>query len=190
MSEPLTGPVLLTLEEARRAAASANISRGELTDDTLVQSYIDAVVPVIEDLSRPVEQMDHSHTADGGQDAVLLPWPFMALVSVTASGVELDAESLPVSPSVGIVYRGERGVSWPVGRKNITIVATVGVTQIPGNQKLAAGMLFTHLWRARQGPHRFAANAPGDAVYSPAGFAVPKAVAELLVATPRLPGFA
>ncbi len=185
-------PVLLSLTEAREAAASAGTSVGELANDELVQRYIDAVVPVIEDLSRPVAQLDRSKTADGGREAILLPWPFAAVVSIVESGATLSAGDFVPAGELGIIYRGSS--TWPrawlPGRRNIVATVTVGVTAVPGNQKLAASMLFAHLWRTRQGPRPRFDQGGGDVVYTPAGFAVPNAVAELLQATPRLPGFA
>ncbi len=190
MSTPT--PELLTLTEAREAAASAGTPVGELSNDALVQRYIDAVVPLIEDLSRPVAQLDRSKTVDGGREAIMLPWPFAAVVSVVESGAELTAGDYVPAGEVGIIYRGSSLSPrlWSDGRRNITVTVTVGVTQVPGNQKLAASMLFAHLWRTRQGPRPVFNQGGGDVVYTPAGFAVPNAVAELLVATPRLPGFA
>lgn len=185
-------PELLTLAEAREAAVSAGLPSGELANEPLVQRYIDAVVPVIEDLSRPVAQLDRSYAAGGGREAIMLPWPFAAVVSVMEAGQALDADEYVPAGEVGIIYRGSSlspGV-WAGGRRSITVTVTVGVTTVPGNQKLAAAMLFAHLWRTRQGPRPQFNQGGGDVVYTPAGFAVPNAVAELLVATPRLPGFA
>lgn len=185
-------PELLTLADAREAAASAGTPAGELSNDALVQKYIDAVVPVIEDLSRPVAQLDRSRTCDGGREAIMLPWPFTAVVSVVESGATLtDGDYVPAG-EVGIMYRGSSlsPRMWTAGRRNVVVTVTVGVAKVPGNQKLAAGLLFAHLWRTRQGPRPQFGQGGGDVVYTPAGFAVPNAVAELLVATPKLPGFA
>lgn len=185
-------PELLTIAEAREAAATAGTPTGELASDALVQRYIDAVVPVIEDLSRPVAQLDRTRTVDGGREAIMLPWPFAAVVSVVESGAELEAGEYVPAGDIGIIYRGSSRSPglWAAGRRNIVVTVTVGVTTVPGNQKLAAAMLFAHLWRTRQGPRPVFNQGGGDAVYTPSGFAVPNAVAELLVATPRLPGFA
>ena len=182
---------LLSLAEARKAITTATAT-GELADDDLVQIYVDATVPVIEDLSQPVDKVDRTRTCDGGRQAILIPWPFSSVTSVTENGATVDASGYVADGDSGIVYRGSTTSPqlWAAGRRNVVATVSVGVDTVPGNQKLAAMMLFAHLWRTRQGPRPALNQAGGDVVYTPSGFAVPNAVAELLVATPRLPGFA
>lgn len=180
---------LLTLADARAAITTATAS-GDLANDALVTSYINAVTPVIEEMSQPVTTLTRTRTADGGMAAVMLPWRFSAVTSITESGSLLTSDDYVAAGDDGLIYRAPDGARWASGRRNVTVVVTTGVTTVPGNQKLAAQLLFAHLWRLRQGP-RPAFNQPGgDVVFTPTGFAVPNAVAELLVATPPLPGFA
>lgn len=182
---------LLTVADAAKAVG-ATVGVGEFVDTALVQTYIDAAVAMIEDLSQPVTQANRTVVRDGGRSAVLLPWPFSAVVSIVEGDTTLTTDDYVADGLNGIIYRGTTIGSqlWTYGVRNVTITVAVGVTAIPGNQKLAAMQLFAHLWRTRQGPRPQFNQPGGDVVFTPSGYAVPNAVAELLVATPRFAGFA
>lgn len=178
---------LLTVAELR---SLLNVATGELADADLVQTYIDAVTEVVEDLSRPIIDGPRTLTFSGAGSALTAPWPFSSVTSVVESGVTLTGSDYYFNGDAGIIWRGTStaGLSWATGSDNVTVVVQAG--SVPtGAQTLAAVKLFKHLWRDRTMPRLSGTFAP-DTTYTPSGFAVPHEVAELLMTVPRFPGFA
>jgi hypothetical protein len=181
--------VLITVDDVQ---ADMGTNTGDLGNTQLVQSYIDALTPAIEYLAGPLITVNRTLALDGGDDSVMLPWAFSAVVSVVESGVTLNPGDYVPDGTVGILWRGTTLAPnlWYPGRRNIVVTVTTGLTAVPGNVRLAALLLFRHLWETRL-PRR--QSQPQDGVMTPAGFLIPNRVAELLISTAavnRMPGFA
>lgn len=190
---------ILTLPEARLFLRGASgVTGGDIDDDAVLQPYVDAVDPVIEDLVGPVSTQSKVIRVDGGRRTVMLPWPVTSVTSVTENGAAVPSDSYTVDAAAGMILRGSpQAVScWAPGTLNIEVTAIVGRDPLPANIKLAAQELLKHLWTSRQGPRPSVGGRVNSdtafvqTTWTPSGFAVPHKVAELLAATPRLPGIA
>jgi hypothetical protein len=181
---------ILTPAQAREFLGS---SAGDLSNDALLQEYIDAVTLVIEDASKPAATDTRTFTMDGGREAITLPVPFVSVSSVVESGVSLSASDYVAYGGAGLLFRGNTKLPWcwAWGVRNITVTVTVGSAgTIPANVTIAAKELLKHMWSRRQGP-RPAVGIPGiDQAATPAGYLIPNYVAALLKPSQGVPGFA
>lgn len=180
---------LITVTDVQTEMGSSN---GDLGNAQIVQTYIDATTTAIEYLAGPLLTVNRTLSLDGGGDSVMVPWAFTAVVSVVESGTTLNAGDYVADGTVGILWRGTPMAPnlWYPGRRNISVTVTTGVTTVAGNVKLAALMLFRHMWEIRL-PRR--QSQQQDGVQTPAGYLIPNRVAELLVSTAainRMPGIA
>ncbi|WP_405994964.1 head-tail connector protein [Streptomyces sp. NBC_00986] len=179
---------LLTLAEAKK---QLNITSD--TDDDELQTYVDAVTPVIEEYIGPVEPREVTERLDaesGRRALVLRTTPVLSLTSVEpllTGGITYPVDGLVLDPDTGEVRRRDGG--WFRGLLLFTLQA--GRTEVTPTVNLAARMLVQHLWRT-QHPSRSGGLPGGGEDYSVGqpipgfGYAVPNRVLELL-APYRLP---
>ncbi|MGW2837309.1 hypothetical protein ACWCWD_06310 [Streptomyces sp. NPDC001493] len=178
---------LLTLDEAKAQTGT----RGS-GSDAEIQMYIDALTSVIEGYVGVVEQREISETVTGqGTAVVLLSTPVLAIASLTpveTGGTAVNVAGLHVDGPSGVVAYADRsqftGGPW-------TAVYTAGRDEAPPTIRLAALLLFQHLWRTRNGPARGASSDDSYSVSEPIpgfGYAVPNRVLELLEPFKRPPG--
>ncbi|WP_228988594.1 hypothetical protein [Streptomyces sp. DH8] len=171
---------LLTLAEARAQTDTRSAS-----SDTEMQMYIDALTAVIEGYVGVVEVREVTETVDGqGPAVVLLHPPVLSVTSLTPvepGGAAVDVARLHVDGPSGVLAYADRsrfcGGPW-------TAVYQAGRTVVPATIRLAALLLFQHLWRTRNGPARGGGGGSDDySVTEPIpgfGYAVPNRVLELL----------
>ncbi|MFD5251330.1 head-tail connector protein [Streptomyces bobili] len=183
---------LLTLAEAK---AQLNLKTD--TDDTELQTYIDAVTEPIEEYIGPVEprEVTEQHDAESGRRILVLRTsPLLSLTSVEgvlAGGVSYPVDGLVLDPDTGEVRRRDRGVF----RGLLLATLQAGRPEITPTINLAARMLVQHLWRT-QHPTRSGALPGGGDDYSVSqpipgfGYAVPNRVLELLQPYRLPPGVA
>lgn len=183
---------ILSLSDARSALGLPTADTSN--DADLSATYIPAVTVIVEDVAGP--QTTHTGstwTADGGVGAILLPSVVTSVTSVVESGATLVAgDDYTVDLNSGIVYRGSTSAPtlFVFGRQNVVITYSAAVTAA-GNVKLAARIILAHLWQADQQGARpdFGTN-DVEIVVTPSGYAIPRRAAELLRASPNVPGFA
>ncbi|PVD01344.1 phage gp6-like head-tail connector protein [Streptomyces sp. CS014] len=170
---------LLTLAEAKKQTDV----RGE-SQDAEIELYINALTDVIEGYVGVVEPREVTDTVTGQGPAVaLLHPPVLSLTSLTPTepgGTAVDVARLHVDGSSGVLAYTDRsqfcGGPW-------TAVYQAGRTVVPPAIKLAALLLFQHLWRTRNGPARGGGSSDDYSVTEPIpgfGYAVPNRVLELL----------
>lgn len=170
---------LLTLAEAK-----AQVDVRGTSSDAEMQLYIDSLTSVIEGYIGVVEEREVTETVTGqGPAVVLLHPPVLSVTSLTPirpGGIALDVARLHVDGPSGVVsyLNGSRfsGGPWAA-------VYTAGRTEVPPTIKLAALLLFQHLWRTRNGPARGGGGADDFSVTEPTpgfGYAVPNRVLQLL----------
>lgn len=170
---------LLTLEEAK-----AQTNTRSPASDAEIGMYIAAITSVIEGYVGVVEQREVTETVNGqGAAVVLLSTPVVTVASLTPiqpGGTAVDVARLHVDGPSGVVAYTDRsqfsGGPW-------TAVYTAGRPEAPPTIRLAALLLFQHLWRTRNGPARGGTNPDDYNVTEPIpgfGYAVPNRVLELL----------
>lgn len=173
---------LLTLADAKK---QLNITSD--TDDEELQTYVDAVTPVIEKYIGPVEarEVSEEHDAEGGRRVLVLrTTPVLSLTSVEpllTGGVSYPVDDLRLNSETGEVRRRDGGCF----RGLLLITVQAGRTEVVPTVNLAARMLVQHLWRTQR-PSRSGGLAGGGEDYSVSepipgfGYAVPNRVLELL----------
>jgi hypothetical protein len=183
--ESATNIALISLAAARTALAKR--AGSSTASDADLRDYIEAVTPVVEDITGPQIIRTVTETFDGGRDAVLLTEQPVSITSLLENGVALvENQTYFVSYGSGIIYRGTPIAPywWLGGYNNVVVTYTVGL-----------GLVAAHLWQGQQQGARPAIDNPaaaGDTVTTPGGFAVPRLAAQLLQPSPtvQLPGFA
>ncbi len=196
MTEPEPDPVepvrgLFTVAEGLTALRARDLTAAGNPDWATMAEVIDAVTPVIEDMTGAILESEIVEERDGGRVSVLLGQRAMSVVSVVVDGRVLDPSEYRVIRQAGVI-RSASVFPAGVGNVVVTYMAGVPADQVPANVKLAAIEQFRFLWqwgRAAPRPQQIGGGPP-DYSYSPSGYAVPNRVAELLGPNPRLPGFA
>lgn len=172
------------------ADAKASLGITTTTNDNDIQRYIGAATPVIEKITGPILLGSRTYTCDGGRAAVVLPYRFNSVTSVTESGTLTT--DYHAAPSQGIVYAGTTtaGRTFADGVGNIVVVVAVGNIAVPENVALAARELVRHWWQlGRQGNRPQFGN--DGALEVANGFGVPtRRVMELCAPNADLGGFA
>ncbi|MFD9225383.1 head-tail connector protein [Streptomyces sp. NPDC060064] len=181
---------LLTLAEAK-----AQLDIDTTTSDTELQAYIDALTPVIERFTGPVENRSVTETVSGrGTMLALAQVPAVSLASVTPvlnGGLAIDVGDLVLDGDAGIVRRLDGGTFY--GGPWI-FVYTAGRGSVSPTINLAARILLQHLWSTQYGAAR--GNVGGASDYSVSepvagwGYAVPNRVLQLLEPFKVPPGVA
>ncbi len=197
---PAPARLLISLDEARKGLG---LPASNAVSDEDLRTFVAAATPIIEDITGPILPTSRVETYDGGSTAVaLLHPPVLAIASVTetyGTGVvwSLSAQS-PYSGAAdmygymadmdtGLITRLIYGVAAPFlpGQRNVRVAYQSGRAMKP-HIVLATRRLVRHLWQSEQNGWRPQAGGPPPATgYSPAGFAVPKAVLEILAADSR-----
>ncbi|MFZ4264503.1 hypothetical protein [Streptomyces arboris] len=177
---------LLTLVEAKRQTDTRSEAQ-----DAEIQLYIDALTSVIEGYVGVVEEREVTDTVTGQGPAVaLLHPPVLSVTSLTPTepgGAAVDVARLRVDGPSGVIVYADRsqfsGGPW-------TAVYRAGRAEVPATIRLAALLLFQHLWRTRNGPARGGGGSDDYSVTEPVpgfGYAVPNRVLELLEPYKRPP---
>lgn len=180
---------LLTLAEAK-----AQLDIDGTSDDVELQAYIDALTPVIERYTGPVETREVTETVDGRSTRLALTQvPAVSLTSLTPlllGGLVIDVADLYLDGDSGVLRRKNGGVfyggPW-------TAVYTAGRGAVPPTINLAARILLQHLWRTQYGAARGGGGSDDYAVTEPVagwGYAIPNRVLQLLEAYRVPPGVA
>jgi hypothetical protein len=151
-----------------------------------LDAIVAAVTPEIENITGPLELTTSVYRCGPKSGAIVLPWRYVSVTSVTVDGVTVDAALYDD------VTRADRGIldavngsaPWASGQ-SVVVTAQVGSATTPTNVRLAALELASFWWVRTQQTQRQAWN--GDV---PMGFGIPQAVRDHLDPSPRLPGFA
>ena len=185
---------------------------GDASNDTELQSFLDAATRVVEYITGPVLSRTVTEQRNGGQPSLTLrSTPVIGITSVTeyssATATVLTQAANPAAATVssytfdassGTLTRRTSGGAardFAAGDRNIVIAYTAGRGAVPENVKRAALHQAAHMYQATQlgGGQRRAPGQPLAAVGSAAtgyGYGVPNAVREYLEADQRLPGIA
>jgi len=183
---------LISLAEARTYVYTDQASTAPTTADAVIEDYVSAATPVIENLAGRLVAESVVEVFDGGNVSVLFPFAFNTVTTVVESGQTIT--DFVASPAAGVVYAG--GVDSPrpfrVGRQNVTVTVAVGFATIPPEVKVAAGFLIRHWWQnGRQGNRPGFGNDPSSADAGAMMAGVPtRRLMELLQPRPNVPGFA
>lgn len=184
---------LLTLADAKK---QLNLTTS--TDDDELQTYVDAVTPVIEEYIGPVEPREVTERldAEGGRRVLVLrTMPVLSLTSVEpvlTGGISYPVDGLDLDPDTGEVRRKDGGCFRGLLLFTVQAGREGGVTP---TINLAARMLVQHLWRTQR-PNRSGGLPGGGEDYSVTqpivgfGYAVPNRVLELLAPYRLPPGVA
>jgi len=195
---------IVSLADARLAVG---LPSGNTSQDEALRTVILGATPIMEDLIGPIIATTRTGTYDGGNPQIaLVHAPILSITSVIESyGVTYqrtltlqdpfsaggaDAFGYTVDLGSGILTRRAAGVaiSFAAGVRNIQVIYVSGRV-LAGNQILAARRLIRHLWQTEQQGFRPAFGAPDTSMANtPSGFAVPRAVIEILGSSTRPPG--
>ncbi|MFI0825722.1 hypothetical protein ACH4Q7_14840 [Streptomyces roseolus] len=182
---------LLTLDEAKSVLELTSTTKYDVD----IQTYVDALTPVIERHTGPIEQRTVTETVNAyGPLLAVSQVPALTLTSLTpihTTGTAVDVAELVLDGAAGIVRRLDGGAfaggPW-------TAVYTAGRPSVPANVTVAARMLLQHWWRTRYGAAR--GNPGGGEDYDvnePVagwGYAIPNRVLEILEPDKNVPGIA
>ncbi|MDJ0461557.1 hypothetical protein [Streptomyces sp. H27-C3] len=180
---------LLTLADAK-----AQLDIDSSSHDTELLAYIEAITPVIERHTGPVENREVTEMLNAyGTRLALTKVPAVSLASVTpvlTGGLALDVADLALDGEAGVVRRLDGGTfhggPW-------TVVYTAGRGTVPATINLAARILLQHLWRTQYGAARGGGGADDYNSNDPVpgfGYAIPNRVLELLEGFKAPPGIA
>lgn len=164
------------------------------TDRSDMRLFIAAATPVIEDVTGAVLVRTVTQTEDGGKSGVALYERATAITSVTVDGTALAAGVDYVwNENAAVLYAGSTSAKshFSDGQQNVVIVYSVGSSTIAANVRMATIELVRHWWQWGRQTHRAAL--PGDSPATPmsttpAGYAVPTRVLELLQPSARTDG--
>lgn len=152
-----------------------------------LDNFVAAALPEIENITGPLDLRSAVYRCGPRSGALVLPWRFASITSVT-----LDGNTIPPT-SYDAVTRADRGIldpasgfsPWSYGT-SVVVTAQIGNASTPANVKLAALELCTFWWQQTQQAQHSAFSESGV----PVGFGMPQRVLDHLAATPDLPGFA
>jgi len=144
---------------ATAANVRANLGVTSTSDDTRLQTLIDACAQFIETYTnRTYEQISYTETIDGnGKDEVMLGnYPVTAVASVLIDGKSIAPVPIPndfvtagfMFDSGGVILQG--GKLFNRGRRNVVISYTAGFAQIPAD--LVQAVIETAALKYKQGP--------------------------------------
>jgi hypothetical protein len=195
--------LLISLSQAR---AGLRLPVGQTVDDEDLRQLIAAAAGPMEDLCGPILARACDEWHDGGATSVrLLQAPAMSITAVVEcygagyarpltqqplDGSTFDAFGYTVDLVDAIITRRASGtaVAFVAGRRNIHVTYPAGRAVISQNLLRATRRLIRWLWQTEMQGQRPTGQAPDQVTFTPAGFAVPNAVAELCAAERRLPG--
>jgi hypothetical protein len=198
---PPAPALFISLADVRRGLG---IPAANTISDEDLRGFISAATPIVEDLIGPVLPTARVESYDGGTAGIpLLHAPLLSVTSVVESwgGGTVrtltaqdqfagggDAYGYSADLATGLVTRRAAGVAiaFAPGTRNVKISYVSGRALQP-NHILATRRLVRHLWQSEQTGFRPAMGNP-DVGTTPGGFAVPKAVLEILANSRRVPG--
>lgn len=175
------------------AKAQLNIDATATSDDSELQTYVDAATAAVEtqlgqvvDQQTVVEQLDFPGSATS---FLLRSVPVLSLTSLaTLDGSQVWA----VSPSTMYVDSASGLVtvlSGPPVKGSVLATYQAGYTAVPANFRLAALIIVQHLWETQRGTMGTVMGGGDDSGYvAGRGFAIPRRAIELLGS--QLPGVA
>ena len=200
----MSGPTsLVTLADVKDYLRISTTS-----DDTQLQDYIDAVTPVIEDITGPIVNKQYTEVYDGGVSRIQVRhFPVVSVDTLTevygqtlytltqvTLGSSTSTWSYTFDASTGLIVRRAFNVEamFPIGANNVSITYTAGRSTVPANVALAAKMTIQHLWsQTRFNRNGARPGLGGDDIWQPGmGFAIPNRVRELLQNEQRIAGIA
>ncbi|MEU6702538.1 head-tail connector protein [Streptomyces wuyuanensis] len=181
---------LLTLAEAK-----AQLDIDTDAHDAELLAYVEAVTPVIEQFTGPVENRTVTEQVNSRSNLLALSQaPVVSLTSLTpvlTGGQAVDVGDLAVDSAAGVVRRLDGG-SFAGGPWTAVYVAGRGTVSPTIN--LAARIMVQHLWRTQYGAARGMVGGGDDvSVTEPIagwGYAVPYRVLQLLEPFKAPPGVA
>lgn len=195
---------LISLADAR---LGLNLPATNTMKDGDLRTYIAAATPIMEDLVGPILRSTRVETYNGGATQIALRWaPLISISSIVESygstsshtltvedlfgGSASDAYGYTADLVTGMVTRRASGVAvaFMAGRRNIQVTYVSGRTVVAGNILLATRRLIRHLWQSEQQGYRPAMSGPDALAATPSGFAVPRAVIEMVADSQRAPG--
>jgi hypothetical protein len=155
--------------------------------ESTIDNFIAASLIEIEHVTGPLDLRSVTYRCGSRSGALVLPWRYASVTSVTVDGTLVDASEYDD------VSRADRGILDPASGYNpwgwgsvVTVVAQVGNASTPANVKLAALELCAFWWQQTQQAQRGAWSEGG----TPMAFGMPQRVRDHLAAAPALPGFA
>jgi hypothetical protein len=129
--------------------AHLNIPATDTTDDEELRGFILSASAVVEDIVGVCAPRTIVETNSGGsRHFVLSHRPVLAVTTVEADGVAVDAGDYTVSPS-GLIAR--RSGAWPAGLHNLEVTYVAGRVQTTPNVLDATLELIRINWRPQQG---------------------------------------
>jgi hypothetical protein len=154
--------------------------------EAIVDGFIAAALPEIERVTGPLDLRSEVYRCGARSGALVLPWRYVSVTSITVDGSTVDASSYDdvTRAASGIVDPANGYVPWSTGV--VVVNALVGSVSTPPNVKLAALELCASWWQQTQQAQRAAWSEGGV----PMGFGMPQRVLDHLLASPDLPGFA
>jgi len=179
---------LITVDDMRLAVYGPKRAATAPTDnDEFFEDYISAATPWIEDGPEgtgPMFAESRTVTLDGGSSALVLPFRFNTVTSLTVNGSATT--NYTANGDSGIIYGGSTTSPTPFawGTQNVVAVVTVGYATIPANVRLATIELCRLWWQNGQQAEN---NTPDVDDLKPG---ILGRVRALLAPTPDLPGFA
>lgn len=178
---------LIPLEEAAAGLQlPPNADPGKRED---LRLFLAAATPVIEDITGVLVPGTFTHSAPGGDLAVLLPHLPTQVLSLTLDGAPVTEYVADLQS--GILYGGNRNAVQPFGRGDLVITYRVGTGIIPPNIRLAARELVRFWYQGgMQGSGGVRGSRPEAEAFTPSGFAVPRRVMELCAPNQQIGGFA
>jgi hypothetical protein len=175
---------LISTDDARSALGwpSGVVQAGWLDD---LRLYIAAATPVIEDIVGTIAKTNFTQVIQKGWDfAALYERPVNSIISIVYPDATTVTE-YTVNASSGMLYLDA------VTRDAATVTYSAGLTAVPQNVRLATRELVRHWWQqGMQASREPQYVSPGDASFTPMGFAVPRRVMELCGPSKKISGFA
>jgi len=178
---------LLTAADVKRAAGIGSVVTSD--EDITIGEIVDAVDVVVARLVGPgaMPTTVRTWTGRGRYGAIVLPWAYASVSSVTVDGVVQAATTYDdeTRAHMGILDGASGGQGPWAGATKVVVVATVGQPSIAADIKRAALVLARHWWQLdRQGGRGAWADENG----APVDSAVPRSVRDLLASSPNLAG--
>jgi hypothetical protein len=185
-----------------------NLTSTNTVHDDELRLYLSATTPIIEDIAGPQLRQTFTEQFDGGVQNIILRHAPIASVSTVieywgsysftlaqaATPSDAGQYSFTVDPTVGTITRrtpSGAATFFAAGLRNIHVTYTVGTGVVPGNVRLAARRQAAHLYRSsQQGSRPSFGTGDVELAVTPSGYAVPRAVIELVKPNRRPPGIA
>lgn len=176
--------LVIDIDDARDAL---NIPTGTRVADDELRLYVAAATVVCESLYGPILVDSKTATVSGSYEQCIDLWQQpTAITSVTEDGVTLDASGYCFDEHARLWRGSAPGAAiWSgAAPRNVAVVYTVGDPVVPPQVRLAARELVRFWWQSGQiaGRPSFNTDTPGGPYYMTAGYAVPNAVADKLMA--------